>query len=187
MTDTTATAAAPAATPDVPAPAGTDTALQPQQITIEQARARRNQILASKEMCEKVMSGDKDLRAELHKLNQAIASEDVGAAIQSALNGGDQGEFGNVTTKGVLSREEYAAAARNLVPAFGNAEVFKEFAAGATVTQARHDEAAAIKRAVLSDPEWVRNYREGSSLHREQMTRLNATLVAPIAAEQKNK
>jgi hypothetical protein len=189
MSEATATTAAPPTTginiASEPAPATTATALQPQQITVEQARGRRNQILASKELCIKLMEGDTDLRNEMHKLNETIASEDVGSAIQSALNGLEPGEFSNITTKGILAREEYASAARHLVPAFGNADVFKEFAAGATVTQARHNEAAAIKRAVLSDREWVRAYREGSVPHREQMTRLNATLVAPIAAEQK--
>jgi hypothetical protein len=133
------------------------------------------------------MAGDKDLTAEMRRLNETIANQDIGSAIQSALNGIEaENEFGNMTTKGILGRHEYQAAARHLGDAFGgNLEIFREFASGATVSQARHDEAAAIKRGVLSDREWMTQYRQGSLPHRQQMTRLNATLVCPIAAEPK--
>ena len=173
-----------AATPSEPAPA-TATALAPQQITVEQARGRRDQILADKDLCSKLMAGDKDLRSEMHRLNETIANQDIAALVQSSLNGIPPGEFSNVTTDGILARHEYASAAKDLVPIIGREE-FEAFASGrAFVEQAYHDEAVALKRAILSDREWLRAYREGSVAHREQLTKINSVLCCRIAEEKK--
>ena len=182
MTDTASTTATP--TTSEPAPT-TATALAPPQLTVEQARGRRDQILADKTLCSKLMAGDKDLRAEMHKLNETIANQDIGALVQSALNGIPPGEFSNVTTDGILARHEYASAAKDLVPVIGK-EAFQAFVDGrAFVTQERHDEAVALKRAIMSDREWLRAHREGSVAHREQMTKINLTLGCRIAEEKK--
>jgi hypothetical protein len=179
MTDTS-TATAPTAS--APAPT-TATTLAPQQITVEQARGRRDQILADKDLCARLMKGDADLRTEMHKLNEMIANQDIGALVQSSLNGIPPGEFSNVTTDGILAQHEYASAAKSLVPIIGR-EGFEAFVAGrGVVNQAKHDEATAIKRAIMTDREWLRAYREGSAAHREQMTRINVVLGCRIAEE----
>ena len=178
MTDTTTAAATPA-----PADAPTATALAPQQITVEQARGRRDQILADKELCAKLMRGDADLRTEMRRLNEMIANQDIGTLVQSSLNGIPPGEFSNVTTDGILARHEYASAAKSLVPIIGR-EGFEAFVAGrGVVNQAKYDEATAIKRAIMTDREWLRAYREGSAAHREQMTRINLVLGCRIVDE----
>ena len=180
MTDTASTTATP--TTSEPAPT-TATALAPPQLTVEQARGRRDQILADKDLCARLMKGDSDLRTEMHKLNEMIANQDIGTLVQSSLNGIPPGEFSNVTTDGILARHEYASAAKSLVPIIGR-EGFEAFVAGrGVVNQAKHDEAAAIKRAIMTDREWLRAYREGSAAHREQMIRINVVLGCRIVDE----
>jgi len=151
--------------------------------TVESARARRAEILANKELCSKLMAGDSELRTEMHKLNEAIANEDIGALVQSSLNGIPPGEFSNVTTDGIFAQHEYASAAKDLVPIIGR-EGFEAFVAGrGVVNQAKYNEATAIKRAIMTDREWLRAYREGSAAHREQMTRINVVLGCRIVDE----
>jgi hypothetical protein len=178
----TATATAAQAPADTPA---TATALAPQQITVEQARGRRDQILADKDLCAKLMKGDADLRTEMHRLNEAIANEDAAAAVQSALNGIEPAnEFGNITGDGILARHEIRSAAAHLIPALGSREAFESFASGrATVTEAKHNEAVQLKKMIMSDREWVAAYRSGSEAHRSQMLRINAVLSCPVAEE----
>src|SRR3974390_1225408 len=172
-----------AATPTTSAAAPTtDTALAPAP-TVESARARRAEILSNPELSAKYFKGDVALRDELHKINEAIASEDIGALVQSSLNGIPPGEFSNVTTDGILAQHEYASAAKDLVPIIGR-EGFEAFVAGrGVVNQAKHDEAVAIKRAIMTDRQWLRAYREGTAAQREQMTRINVVLGCRIAEE----
>ena len=181
MTDTTAAPAPAPAPADTPA---TATALAPQQITVEQARGRRDQILADRELCGKLMAGDKDLRAEIKKLNEIVANQDMGSLVQSAVNGiAPDSPFANTTSDGIFARHEYASAAKDLVPIIGP-EGFEAFVAGrGVVNQAKYDEATAIKRAIMTDREWLRAYREGSAAHREQMTRINVVLGCRIVDE----
>ena len=85
MTEQT-TATTPTASEPAPA-TPTATTLVPQQLTGKQARGRRDQILADKELCAKLMKGDTDLRTEMHRLNETVANQDSAAMVQSALNG----------------------------------------------------------------------------------------------------
>ena len=156
MTDT---ATAPATdiniAPDaLPAAPATPSVEQQQQINVEKARARRNEILADKTLTKKLMEGDPDLRAEMTRLNATIAGQDIGSAIQSSLNGAEPSEWSNITTEGILSKEEYASADGILRPHSALREIFAEFAAGATVSQERHNEAKMIK-------EWFYPTRNG--------------------------
>ena len=184
MTEQT-TATTPTASEPAPA-TPTATTLVPQQLTGEQARGRRDQILADKELCAKLMKGDTDLRTEMHRLNETIANQDSAAMVQSALNGIEPSEFSNVTTDGVLARHEYASAAQAIVPALGSREAFEAFASGrAFVTEAKRAEAVQIKKMVMSDRDWVAQYRSGSEAHRQQMLRINSVLCCPIGEEKK--
>jgi len=176
-TPTAAPTADTSATPDA-------TTLAPQQITVEQARARRAQIVNDAELSAKYLKGDGELRAEMHRLNETIANQDTASAVQSALNGIEpENEFGNITTKGILARHEYASAAQHLVPALGR-ENFEAIASGrATISEAAHAEAVQMKKIVMSDREWITAYRSGSEAHRQQMSRINAVLGCSIAAD----
>jgi hypothetical protein len=173
----TNTAAAPAA----PAAPTTTTTLAPE-LTVESARARRAEIANNPELAAKYRRGDAELNKEMRKLNDKIANQDTAALVQSALNEIEPGnEFGNMTTRGILARHEYASAAQQLVPALGK-ENFQAIAAGtATVSEAAHAEAVQMKKMVLSDKEWVAAYRSGSEAHKQQLTRIHAVLGCSIA------
>src|SRR3974390_876519 len=117
-------------------------------------------------------------------MNEIVANQDIGSLVQSAVNGiVPDSPFANTTSDGILARHEYASAAKDLVPIIGR-EGFEAFVAGrGVVNQAKHDEAVAIKRAIMSDRELLQAYREGSAAHREQMTRINVVLGCRIVEE----
>jgi hypothetical protein len=152
--------------------------------TIESARARRAEILNNPELGEKYYKGDSALRDEMRKLNETIANGDIGALVQSALNGVPPDSiFADTTSEGIFTRGEYASAAKELVPLIGR-EGFEAFVAGrGVVNQAKHDEAVAIKRAIMTDKQWLQAYLEGSAAHKAQMTRVNLVLGCRIVEE----
>src|SRR3974390_3734146 len=117
-------------------------------------------------------------------MNEIVANQDIGSLVQSAVNGiVPDNPFANTTSDGILARHEYASAAKSLVPIIGR-EGFEAFVAGrGVVNQAKYDEAAPVKRAIMTDREWLRAYREGTAAQREQMTRINVVLGCRIAEE----
>jgi hypothetical protein len=163
------TPAAPPATPKEPA-AST-------MMTVDAARTRRAEILADKAAGKRLMEGDAALRAEWDGINKTIAGTDLGTLVKSAVDGNVNGP--SVTTDGVMAPREYASAHAHLAPALGN-QAFLDVVLGTPQTQERHDEAVQIKRIVMSDRDWIRAYRTRSEAHMQQMTRINAVLVAPI-------
>jgi hypothetical protein len=180
MTDTTtatapATEPAPAAAPTTPA---TPTEPQQQQpLTVEQARTRRNEIFASKELMKKLGEGNKDLREELTKLNKAISGVDLASAIQSQLNGiNPENPFANTTTPGILGQHEYASAAEYWVPLVGRDGFEAGVTGRAVVSREKYNEAIMRKEIITSDPEWMRNYHAHSKAHRNQMSTINWVL-----------
>jgi hypothetical protein len=150
---------------------------------VADARARRDAMMRDKDLAAKYRRGDMATVKEFRDLNRAIVEQDLGARIDDVLAGtAPKGEF--VTTRhGELTPSNYASAHDQFAPALGN-QAFKDVVVGTAVTQAQHDAAVNAKKIVMSDREWVRAYRQNSEAHRQQMTRINAVLIAPIAEAQ---
>jgi hypothetical protein len=173
MTDiTTITPAAPA--PGVPAPA-------PSPNPVADAITRRDALIADQKWGEKYRAGDLAAKAEMAALNSTISNSTTADRVDNVINGTTTGgEIEFTSPERPLTTSNIRSAAEQFIPALG-AEAFKDVMLGNSVTAERKAEAANLKKQVMSDREWVRAYREGSEAHRQQMTRINAILVAPLA------
>ena len=84
------------------------------------------------------------------------------------------------TTGSELGTSDLMSAVDGLRKQGHSDQIIREIIEGAPVTVERHREAELIRERLLRDREWLRNYREGSSDHRQQLNNINAVLAAPI-------
>jgi hypothetical protein len=149
--------------------------------TAEAARARRAAIIADPALGEKFRKGDLALAQEMRTLNMAIAEAPVGDKLGAVLAGtATPGGFETVTGS-ELGTSDLMSAVDGLRKQGHSDQIIRAIIEGAPVTAERHREAELIRERLLRDREWLRNYREGSSNHRQQLNNINAVLAAPIA------
>jgi hypothetical protein len=173
MTDvTTVTSAMPA--PGAPAAA-------PSPNPVADAIAKRDALIADQKWGEKYRAGNLAAKQEMASLQAVITNSSTADRVDNVIRGTATGGAIEITSpERPLTTSNIRSAAEQFVPALGP-EAFKDVMLGNSVTAERKAEAANLKKQVMSDREWVRAYREGSEAHRQQMTRINAILVAPLA------
>jgi hypothetical protein len=163
--------------PPAPAPAPAPN-LPP--TTADAARARRDVIIADPALGEKFRNGDVVLRAEMRTLNMAISAAPPADKLGAVLAGtATPGGF-ETTTGSELPTSDLISAVDGLRKQGHSDEIIRAILEGEPVTPERHRSAELARERLLRDKQWLRNYREGSSDHRQQLNNINAVLAAPI-------
>jgi hypothetical protein len=148
--------------------------------TADAARARRAAIIADPALGEKFRKGDIALAQEMRTLNMAIAEAPTGDKLGAILAGtATPGGF-ETTTDSELGTSDLMSAVDGLRKQGHSDKIIRAIVEGEPVTAERHREAELARERLLRDREWLRNYREGSSDHRQQLNNINAVLAAPI-------
>ena len=163
-----------------PAPSATATPTPAPNTTANAAFARRAAIMGDKALTEKYRAGDVALNQEMRTLNMAIAAAPTGDKLGAVLAGtATPGGFETVTGS-ELGTSDLMSAVDGLRKQGHSDQIIRAIVEGTPVTAERHREAELIRERLLRDREWLRNYREGSSDHRQQLNNINAVLAAPI-------
>jgi hypothetical protein len=173
-------------TPEAPAfPGSTPASPLGAQMTVDAARARRDAIIKDPVWRDRYVKGDSELAAEMRNLNLVISEQSEGNKLDQVLAGTAPLGKMEVVSGGELPTTSLMQAVEELRKSLPD-EAIKELIEGAPgVSQERHDFAARLRAQLLEDREWCGHYRSGNRLYREQMTRINAVLSAPIIAEPK--
>ena len=142
--------------------------------------AQRTALVADKAFTEKYRAGDVGANQVMRTLNMAIAAAPTGDKLGAVLAGtATPGGFETVTGS-ELGTSDLMSAVDGLRKQGHSDQIIRAIVDGTPVTAERHREAELIRERLLRDREWLRNYREGSSDHRQQLNNINAVLAAPI-------
>lgn len=148
---------------------------------VADAITRRAALIADQKWGEKYRAGDLAAKQEMASLQAVITNSSTADRVDNVIRGtATGGEIEITSPEHPLTTSNIRSAAEQFIPALGS-EAFKDVMLGTPQTAERKAEAANLKKQVMSDREWVRAYREGSVAHREQATRINAVLVAPLS------
>jgi hypothetical protein len=140
------------------------------------------ELTADKGWCNKVAARDIDARRVRSELVALAASATPGGRLANALSGPVvPGMIENTSAENPLTTSELRSAVDGLRKDGHSDEIIRAIVEGEPVTQQRHDDAGRIRERLIRDKTWLREYREGSKDHTEQMHRVNAVLAAPIA------
>jgi tRNA U34 5-methylaminomethyl-2-thiouridine-forming methyltransferase MnmC len=163
------------------APASGAPAAAPSPNPVADAITRRNALIADQKFGEKYRAGDLAARQEMAVLNSTITNSSTADRVDNVIRGTATGGTIEITSpEHPLTTSNIRSAAEQFVPALGT-EAFKDVMLGNSVSAEKKAEATNLKKQLMTDREWLRAYREGSEAHRQQMTRINAILVAPLA------
>ena len=136
--------------------------------------------MADKAFTEKYRAGDVAANQIMRTLNLAISAAPTGDKLGAVLAGtATPGGFENVTGS-ELGTSDLMSAVDGLRKQGHSDQIIRAIIEGAPVTAERHREAELARERLLRDREWLQNYREGSSDHRQQLNNINAVLAAPI-------
>jgi hypothetical protein len=145
------------------------------------AVVRRDAIINDPALSVKYRQKDAGLVAEMRALHEIISKQGASDRLGNALTGTPPAGIEVTNDENFLTTADLTQAVKGLRKDGFADETIVEIIKGATVTQARHDEAANIRERLLRDREWIRGYRDGHSEKTMQMRRINAVIAAPIA------
>jgi hypothetical protein len=162
-------------------PASGAPAAAPSPNPVADAITRRNALIADQKWGEKYRAGDLAAKQEMAVLNSTIRNSSTADRVDNVIRGTATGGTIEITSpERPLTTSNIRSAAEQFIPALGS-EAFKDVMLGNSVGAEKKAEATNLKKQLMTDREWLRAYREGSVAHREQMTRINAVLAAPLA------
>jgi hypothetical protein len=142
--------------------------------------AQRAAHMADKAFTEKYRAGDVGANQVMRTLNMAIAAAPTGDKLGAVLAGtATPGGFETVNGS-ELGTSDLMSAVDGLRKQGHSDQIIRAIIEGEPVTPERHRAAELMRERLLRDREWLRNYREGSSDHRQQLNNINAVLAAPI-------
>jgi hypothetical protein len=148
---------------------------------VADAITRRDALIADQKWGEKYRAGDLAAKQEMASLQAVITNSSTADRVDNVIRGTATGGAIEITSpERPLTTSNIRSAAEQFIPALGS-EAFKDVMLGTPQTAERKAEAANLKKQVMTGSDWMRAYRAGSEAHKQQMTRINAILVAPLA------
>jgi hypothetical protein len=142
-----------------------------------EAQAKIDTLMIDQGWIDRFMKGEPTAVNEYHTLTGAAvdggSAEDVVASVLT----GKGPQFGNsVARQMTVAVEQF----RELGISDG---VTKEFLSGHKVTPQEYQAVASLKRELMSDPEFVKDYLGGNVKANQRMTTINAVLVNGVKVE----
>jgi hypothetical protein len=162
-------------------PASGAPAAAPSPNPVADAITRRDALIADQKWGEKYRAGNLAAKQEMASLQAVITNSSTADRVDNVIRGtATGGEIEITSPEHPLTTSNIRSAAEQFIPALGS-EAFKDVMLGNSVGAEKKAEATNLKKQLMTYREWLRAYREGSVAHREQMTRINAVLCAPLA------
>jgi hypothetical protein len=142
-----------------------------------EAQAKMNTLTADKGWVDRLMAGDAAALNEFHTLSGAATGGGSAEDVVASVMAGKGPQFGN-------SLERQMTVTVDHFREIGIADdVTKQFLSGYKVTPQEYQAVAALKRQLMSDPEYVESLLGGNVEAKRKMTTINAVLVNGVKLE----
>jgi hypothetical protein len=143
-----------------------------------EAQARINTLTGDKAWTDRFLSGDHAAMNEFQTLTGAVVDGGSADDVVAGVLGGKLPEFG------VTTEQRMMTATVDQFRSLGiRDDVTKQFLSDRQVTPNEYELVANLKRELMSDPEYVKQYLDGNVKAKQRMTIINMVLVNGVKVE----